>query len=105
MTSDDWREVKSSQNIKIYSILKRSCAFTPKSSDPNFSVNMAFSSSFTAIHTAHIFLERKDSDIALPDGTKVMTNPNNFTSPDWGRSLSTTGNCNTYDDRSNGYCS
>ncbi|KAL2050303.1 hypothetical protein ABVK25_009411 [Lepraria finkii] len=33
-----------------------------------------------------------------------MTNPDNFTVIDRGHFLSTTGNCNTYDDGANNYC-
>ena len=33
-----------------------------------------------------------------------MTNPNNFAGLDRGHFLSSTGNCNTFDDSANGYC-
>lgn len=33
-----------------------------------------------------------------------MTNPDNFAGLDRGHFLSTTGNCNTFDDAANGYC-
>lgn len=33
-----------------------------------------------------------------------MTNPDNFAGLDRGHFLSSTGNCNTFDDGANGYC-
>ncbi|KAJ0114474.1 hypothetical protein J7T55_004717 [Diaporthe amygdali] len=37
-------------------------------------------------------------------GTNVLTNPDNFAGLDRGHFLSTTGNCNAFDDGANGYC-
>jgi naphtho-gamma-pyrone polyketide synthase len=42
--------------------------------------------------------------MAIAGGTNVMTNPDNFAGLDRGHFLSTTGNCNTFDDGANGYC-
>lgn len=111
MTSDDWREVNSGQNIDTYFIPGGNRAFTPgrinyhfKFSGPSFSVDTACSSSFAAIHTACNSLWRGDCDTAIAGGTNVMTNPDNFAGLDRGHFLSTTNNCNTFDDNANGYC-
>ncbi|GAB7355309.1 hypothetical protein MBLNU459_g5843t1 [Dothideomycetes sp. NU459] len=111
MTSDDWREVNSGQNIDTYFIPGGNRAFTPgrlnyffKFSGPSFSVDTACSSSFAAIHAACNSLWRGDCDSAFAGGTNVMTNPDNFAGLDRGHFLSTTGSCNTFDDGANGYC-
>ena len=111
MTSDDWREVNSAQNIDTYFIPGGNRAFTPgrinyhfKFSGPSFSVDTACSSSFAAIHVACNSLWRGDCDTAIAGGTNVMTNPDKFAGLDRGHFLSSTGNCNTFDDGANGYC-
>ncbi|RPB26895.1 conidial pigment polyketide synthase PksP/Alb1 [Terfezia boudieri ATCC MYA-4762] len=111
MTSDDWREVNSGQNIDTYFIPGGNRAFTPgrinynfKFSGPSLSIDSACSSSFAAIHTACNALWRGDCDTAIAGGTNVMTNPDNFAGLDRGHFLSKTGNCNTFDDAADGYC-
>ena len=111
MTSDDWREVNSGQDVDTYFIPGGNRAFTPgrinyhfKFSGPSFSVDTACSSSFAAIHTACNSLWRGDCDTALAGGTNVITNPDNFAGLDRGHFLSHTGNCNTFDDGADGYC-
>ena len=59
MTSDDWREVNSGQNVDTYFIPGGNRAPTPgrinyhfKFSGPSFSIDTTCSSSFAAIHTA-----------------------------------------------------
>lgn len=110
-TSDDWREVNSGQNVDTYFIPGGNRAFIPgrinyhfKFSGPSFSIDTACSSSFAALHTACNSLWRGDCDTAIAGGTNVMTNPDNFAGLDRGHFLSTTGNCNTFDDGANGYC-
>ena len=111
MTSDDWREVNSGQDIDTYFIPGGNRAFTPgrinyhfKFSGPSISVDTACSSSFAAIHTACNSLWRHECDTAIAGGTNVMTNPDNFAGLDRGHFLSNTGNCNTFDDGADGYC-
>jgi naphtho-gamma-pyrone polyketide synthase len=111
MTSDDWREVNSGQNVDTYFIPGGNRAPTPgrinyhfKFSGPSFSIDTACSSSFAAIHTACNSLWRGDCDTAIAGRTNVMTNPDNFAGLDRGHFLSTTGNCNAFDDSANGYC-
>ncbi|PQE21599.1 polyketide synthetase protein [Rutstroemia sp. NJR-2017a WRK4] len=111
LTSDDWREVNSGQNIGTYFIPGGNRAFTPgrinyhfKFSGPSVSVDTACSSSAAAIHMACNSLWRNDCDTALAGGTNVMTNPDNFTGLDKGHFLSHTGNCKTFDDGADGYC-
>lgn len=111
MTSDDWREVNSGQNVDTYFIPGGSRAFTPgrinyhfKFCGPSFSIDTACSSSFAAIHTACNSLWRGDCDTAVAGGTNVMTNPDNFAGLDRGHFLSAKGNCNTFDDEADGYC-
>lgn len=111
MTSDDWREVNSGQNIDTYFIPGGNRAFTPgrinyhfKFSGPSLSIDSACSSSFAAIHTACNSLWRGDCDTAIAGGTNVLTNPDNFAGLDRGHFLSKTGNCKTFDDSADGYC-
>lgn len=111
MTSDDWREVNSGQDIDTYFIPGGNRAFTPgrinyyfKFSGPSLSIDTACSSSFAAIHTACNALWRYDCDTAIAGGTNVMTNPDNFAGLDRGHFLSNTGNCKTFDDGADGYC-
>jgi len=111
MTSDDWREVNSGQNVDTYFIPGGNRAFTPgrinyhfKFIGPSSSVEMTCSSTFAAIHNACDSLWRRDCDTAIAGGTNVMTNPDNFAGLDRGQFLSTTGNCNTFDDGASGYC-
>lgn len=111
MTSDDWREVNSGQDVGTYFIPGGNRAFTPgrvnyhfKFSGPSVSVDTACSSSAAAIHMACNFLWRNDCDTAIAGGTNVMTNPDNFTGLDKGHFLSRTGNCKTFDDGADGYC-
>ncbi|GKU21541.1 unnamed protein product [Fusarium langsethiae] len=111
MTSDDWREVNSGQNVDTYFIPGGNRAFTPgrlnyffKFSGPSASVDTACSSSLAALHLACNALWRNDCDTAIAGGTNVMTNPDNFAGLDRGHFLSRTGNCNTFDDEADGYC-
>ena len=111
MTSDDWREVNRGQNVDTYFIPGENRAFTPgrinyhfKFSGPSFNVDTACSSSFAAINLACNSLWRGDCDTAIAGSTNVLTNPDNFAGLDRGHFLSTTGNCNTFDDGADGYC-
>ncbi|CAJ2509016.1 Uu.00g140420.m01.CDS01 [Anthostomella pinea] len=111
MTSDDWREVNSGQNVDTYFIPGGNRAFTPgrlnyffKFSGPSVSVDTACSSSLAAIHMACNSLWRNDCDTAIAGGTNVMTNPDNFAGLDRGYFLSRTGGCKTFDDSADGYC-
>ena len=111
VTSDDWREVNSGQNIDTYFIPGGNRAFVPgrisycfRFSGPSISVDTACSSSFAAISTACSYLRQGDCDSAIAGGTNVLTNPDNFAGLDRGHFLSTTGNCNPFDDGASGYC-
>ncbi|KAB8207674.1 hypothetical protein BDV34DRAFT_234095 [Aspergillus parasiticus] len=111
MTSDDWREVNSSQDIDTYFIPGGIRAFVPgrinyffKFSGPSIAVDTACSSSLAAIHTACSALLNGDCDTALAGGTNILTNPDNFAGLDRGHFLSSTGNCKTFDDNADGYC-
>ncbi|RMZ77064.1 hypothetical protein DV738_g4567, partial [Chaetothyriales sp. CBS 135597] len=110
-TSDDWREVNSGQDVDTYFIPGGNRAFVPgrisyyfKFSGPSLSVDTACSSSFSAIHAACSYLWKGDCDTAIAGGTNILTNPDNFAGLDRGHFLSTTGNCNAFDDGANGYC-
>ncbi|KAF7552262.1 hypothetical protein G7Z17_g4428 [Cylindrodendrum hubeiense] len=106
-TSDDWREVNSGQDVDTYFIPGGNRAFVPgriRFSGPSLSMDTACSSSFAAIQTACAYLWRGECDTAVAGGTNVLTNPDNFVGLDRGHFLSTTGNCNTFDDGASGYC-
>lgn len=111
MTSDDWREVNSAQNIDTYFIPGGMRAFSPgrisyhfKFSGPSVTVDTACSSSLAAIHTACNALWKGDCDTALAGGTNILTSPDNFVGLDKGHFLSRTGNCKTFDNDADGYC-
>ncbi|KAI4223523.1 MAG: hypothetical protein LQ349_007414, partial [Xanthoria aureola] len=111
VTSDDWREVNSGQDIDTYFIPGGNRAFIPgrmsyffRFSGPSISVDTACSSSFAAISTACSFLEQGKCDTVIAGGTNVLTNPDNFAGLDRGHFLSRTGNCNPFYDSANGYC-
>jgi naphtho-gamma-pyrone polyketide synthase len=98
VTSDDWREVNSGQNIDTYFIPGGNRAFIPgrisyyfRFCGPSLSIDTACSSSFAAIQTACGYLWRGECDTALAGGANVLTNPDNFAGLDRGHFLSTTG--------------
>lgn len=111
MTSDDYREINSGQDIDTYFIPGGNRAFTPgrinyyfKFSGPSVSVDTACSSSLAAIHLACNSIWRNDCDTAISGGVNILTNPDNHAGLDRGHFLSRTGNCNTFDDGADGYC-
>lgn len=111
VTSNDWCESNSGQDIDAYYIPGANRAFIPgrinyvfKFSGPSFAVDTACSSSLSAIHIACNSLWQGDIDMAIAGGTNVLTNPDMTTGLDKGHFLSTTGNCKTFDESADGYC-
>ncbi|KAI4167226.1 MAG: hypothetical protein LQ343_007386 [Gyalolechia ehrenbergii] len=111
VTSNDWMETNSAQNIDAYFIPGGNRAFIPgrinycfKFSGPSFAVDTACSSSLAGIHLACNSLWRGDTDTAIAGGTNVLTNPDFTAGLDRGHFLSRTGNCKTFDDSADGYC-
>ncbi|PLB48450.1 conidial pigment polyketide synthase PksP/Alb1 [Aspergillus steynii IBT 23096] len=111
VTSNDWMETNSSQNIDTYFIPGGNRAFIPgrlnyffKFSGPSYSVDTACSSSLASLHVACNSLWRGDIDTAITGGTNVLTNPDFTAGLDRGHFLSRTGNCKTFDDGADGYC-
>ncbi|RYP04526.1 hypothetical protein DL764_004388 [Monosporascus ibericus] len=111
VTSMDWMETNSPQNIDTYFIPGGNQAFIPgrvnyffKFSGPSYAVNTACSSSLAGIHLACNSLWRGDIDTAIAGGTNVLTNPDMTAGLDRGHFLSRTGNCKTFDDSADGYC-
>ena len=111
VTSNDWMETNSAQNIDTYFIPGGNRAFIPgrinycfKFSGPSFAVDTACSSSLAGIHLACNSLWRGDIDTAIAGGTNVLTNPDFTAGLDRGHFLSRTGNCKTFDDSADGYC-
>ncbi|KZF26353.1 polyketide synthase [Xylona heveae TC161] len=111
VTSNDWMETNSAQDIDTYFIPGGNRAFIPgrinycfKFSGPSYSVDTACSSSLAAIHVACNSLWRGDVDTAIAGGTNVLTNPDMTAGLDKGHFLSRTGNCKTFDDGADGYC-
>ncbi|KAL7623783.1 fusarubin cluster-polyketide synthase [Parahypoxylon ruwenzoriense] len=111
VTSNDWMETNSAQNIDTYFIPGGNRAFIPgrinycfKFSGPSFAVDTACSSSLAGIHLACNALWRGDIDTAIAGGTNVLTNPDFTAGLDRGHFLSRTGNCKTFDDSADGYC-
>lgn len=111
VTSNDWMETNSAQNIDTYFIPGGNRAFIPgrvnyffKFSGPSYAVDTACSSSLAGIHLACNALWRRDVDTAIAGGTNVLTNPDFTAGLDRGHFLSRTGNCKTFDDEADGYC-
>ena len=111
VTSNDWMETNSAQNIDAYFIPGGNRAFIPgrinycfKFSGPSFAVDTACSSSLAGIHLACNSLWRGDIDTAIAGGTNVLTNPDFTSGLDRGHFLSRSGNCKTFDDSADGYC-
>jgi acyl transferase domain-containing protein len=111
ITSNDWLETNSAQDIDTYFIPGGNRAFVPgrinyvfKFSGPSYAVDTACSSSLAAIHIACNSLWQGDIDTAIAGGTNVLTNPDCTTGLDRGHFLSHTGNCKTFDDGADGYC-
>ncbi|ESZ99281.1 PksA [Sclerotinia borealis F-4128] len=111
VTSNDWMETNSAQDIDTYFIPGGNRAFIPgrinycfKFSGPSYSVDTACSSSLAAIHLACNSLWQGDIDTAIAGGTNVLTNPDMTSGLDRGHFLSRTGNCKTFDDSADGYC-
>ncbi|PWY71773.1 ketoacyl-synt-domain-containing protein [Aspergillus sclerotioniger CBS 115572] len=111
VTSNDWMETNSAQNIDTYFIPGGNRAFIPgrinycfKFSGPSYAVDTACSSSLAGIHIACNALWRGDIDTAIAGGTNVLTNPDFTAGLDRGHFLSRTGNCKTFDDGADGYC-
>ncbi|KAK4184780.1 ketoacyl-synt-domain-containing protein [Podospora australis] len=111
VTSNDWMETNSAQNIDTYFIPGGNRAFIPgrvnyffKFSGPSYAVDTACSSSLAGIHLACNALWRGDVDTAIAGGTNVLTNPDFTAGLDRGHFLSRTGNCKTFDDEADGYC-
>ncbi|KAK7992149.1 Type I Polyketide synthases (Type I PKS) [Apiospora saccharicola] len=111
VTSNDWMETNSAQDIDTYMIPGGNRAFISgrvnyffKFSGPSLTVDTACSSSLAAIHTACNILWRGEADAMITGGTNIMTNPDFTAGLDRGRFLSRTGNCKTFDDGADGYC-
>ena len=111
VTSNDWMETNSAQDIDTYFIPGGNRAFIPgrinycfKFSGPSYSVDTACSSSLAAIHAACNSLWQRDVDTAIAGGTNILTNPDFTAGLDRGHFLSRTGNCKTFDDSADGYC-
>ncbi|KAE8825964.1 hypothetical protein PTNB85_08909 [Pyrenophora teres f. teres] len=111
VTSNDWMETNSAQDIDAHMIPGGNRAFIPgrinyffKFSGPSYAVDTACSSSLAGIHLACNSLWCGDIDTAIAGGTNVITNPDFTAGLDRGHFLSRTGNCKTFDDGADGYC-
>ena len=111
VTSSDWFETNSAQNIDTYFIPGGNRAFIPgrinyffKFSGPSYAIDTACSSSLAGIQLACNALYQGDIDTAIAGGTNVLTNPDMTAGLDRGHFLSRTGNCKTFDDEADGYC-
>ncbi|KAF2844227.1 ketoacyl-synt-domain-containing protein [Plenodomus tracheiphilus IPT5] len=111
VTSNDWMETNSAQDIDAHMIPGGNRAFIPgrinyffKFSGPSYAVDTACSSSLASIHLACNSLWCGDIDTAIAGGTNVITNPDFTAGLDRGYFLSRTGNCKTFDDGADGYC-
>ncbi|PHH83219.1 hypothetical protein CDD82_2991 [Ophiocordyceps australis] len=111
VTSNDWMETNSAQDIDTYLIPGGNRAFIPgrinyclKLSGPSLAIDTACSSSLAAIHTACNILWRGEADAMITGGTNILTNPDFTAGLDRGHFLSRTGNCKTFDDDADGYC-
>ena len=111
VTSNDWMETNSAQNIDAYFIPGGNRAFIPgrinyhfKLSGPSYSIDTACSSSLTAIQLACNILWQGDAGTMIAGGTNILTNPDMTSGLDKGHFLTRKGNCRTFDETADGYC-
>lgn len=111
VTSNDWMETNSAQQIDSYLIPGGNRAFIPgrvnyffKFSGPSYCIDTACSSSLTAIYIACNSLWKGEADTMIAGGTNIITNPDFTAGLDRGFFLSRTGNCKTFDETADGYC-
>ncbi|KAK4235192.1 beta-ketoacyl synthase [Achaetomium macrosporum] len=111
VTSNDWMETNTAQNIDTHFITGGNRGFIPgrinfcfEFSGPSYSNDTACSSSLAAIHLACNSLWRGDCDTAVAGGTNMIFTPDGHTGLDKGFFLSRTGNCKPFDDAADGYC-
>lgn len=111
VTSNDWMETNTAQDIDTYFITGGNRGFIPgrinfcfEFAGPSFTNDTACSSSLAAIHLACNSLWRGDCDTAVAGGTNMMFSPDGHAGLDKGFFLSRTGNCKTFDDKADGYC-
>lgn len=111
VTSNDWMETNTAQNIDTYFITGGNRGFIPgrinfcfEFSGPSFTNDTACSSSLAAIHLACNSLWRGDCDTAVAGGTNMIFTPDGHAGLDKGFFLSRTGNCKPFDDKADGYC-
>lgn len=98
MTSDDWREVHSGQDVDTYYIPGGNRAFLPgrisyffRFCGPSLCIDTACSSSLAAIETACTYLWRGECDTALAGGVNILTSPDSFSGLDRGHFLTQKG--------------
>lgn len=98
MTSDDWREVHSGQDVDTYYVPGGNRAFLPgrisyffRFCGPSLCIDTACSSSLAAIETACTYLWRGKVDTALAGGVNILTSPDSFSGLDRGHFLTTKG--------------
>ncbi|RAL65830.1 hypothetical protein DID88_005493 [Monilinia fructigena] len=110
-TSDDWREVNSTQDIDTYFITGGIRAFGPgrlnyhfKWEGPSYSIDTACSSSFASIQVACSALRALECDTAVAGGASILTASDIFSGLSRGGFLSSTGGCKTFDNAADGYC-
>ncbi|KAG0644935.1 polyketide synthase [Hyphodiscus hymeniophilus] len=111
VTSNDYMETCSTQEIDAYSIVGGNRGFIPgrinfcfEFAGPSYTNDTACSSSLAAIHLACNSLWRGDCDTAVAGGTNMIFNPDGHAGLDKGFFLSSTGNCKAFDDAADGYC-
>ncbi|KAI0164431.1 polyketide synthase [Hypoxylon sp. FL1284] len=110
-TSDDWREINAAQEVDTYYITGGVRAFGPGRinfhfgfSGPSLNIDTACSSSAAALQVACTALRSKECDTAIVGGLSCMTNSDIFSGLSRGQFLSKEHNCNTFDDKADGYC-
>lgn len=111
VTSNDWMETNSAQDIDTYFIVGGNRAFMPGRinfcldlTGPSYAIDTACSSSLAAIHLACNSLWKGEIDTAIAGGTNMINNPDGHAGLDRGFFLSRTGNCKPFDDNADGYC-
>jgi len=111
VTSNDWMETNTAQDIDTYFITGGNRGFIPgrinfcfEFCGPSFTNDTACSSSLAAMHLACNSLWRGDCDTAIAGGTNMIFTPDGHTGLDKGFFLSRTGNCKPFDDNADGYC-
>lgn len=87
----------------VLNLIPGRVAYTFDFKGPSLSIDTACSSSLVAIHYACLSLKNREIDYALAGGVNILLMPESNITLCKARALSPDGQCNTFDEKANGY--